>query len=103
MTRVYLDSKKVNVNIDLYARYSVLNLYVENGVLRRGSENVNLYGLFLSDFSANERQFHGNEVHFPILFTEREQAEDLFKNIKSHSDIKRFEESLEVLVSGEDK
>ncbi len=98
MARVYLDSKKVCKEPDLYSGYDVLNLYCEKKISPMGSEKINLYGLFLSDVPAYETKHHGNEVHFPILFTRREQAESLFGRIKSHSDIKRFQESLDVLV-----
>jgi hypothetical protein len=101
MSRVYLNSKKISVNPDLYSRYDILNLYCENEALRRGSENVVLYGLFLSDISAIGGRFHGNEVHFSILFSEREKAEALFEKLNSHLDIKRFQESLDFLIGKE--
>jgi hypothetical protein len=98
MTRVYLDSKKVDMNPDLYARYGVLNLYVEERRFYRGLENKNfLYGLFLSDIPADVEKNHGNEVHFPILFTSEEKAKSLFRKLKSHADIKKFQDGLDAL------
>ena len=98
MVRNYLKNKELIIDTDYYARYNILNLYEETEFQRK-SHLISVFGLFLSDLPAYENKFHGNEVHFPILFINIEQANKLFDKINRHTDIVIFEGLLEEIIS----
>ena len=97
--REYLESKETSRDPDLYSRYKFLNLYKEKALLQRGEHKLDIYGLFLSDLEADGN--HGNELHFPVLFTKFSDAHDLYCSIKSHQNIKDFENDLYEITNKE--
>lgn len=94
MSREYIASKEIQIVNKGF--YKILNIYKETKILQQGEDKINLYGLFLSDLPADGN--HGNEIHFPLLFAQRDRAEILYSCINHEFDIHKFEEMFDNLT-----